>query len=131
MVQGEGEITRLQDKLEEQRARLLQEQSASQLYVARMKAELESAISDRDKFARQNEVIKQHLRESENARERSKEVQEIEYVKNCVVKYLESNDEKVLELLFKALHLTEHDMSRIQQQQAKGFFGWLARNEPK
>jgi hypothetical protein len=31
------------------------------------------------------------------ARERSKEVQEIEYVKNCVVKYLESNDEKVRE----------------------------------
>jgi len=33
----------------------------------------------------------------QKARERSKEVQEIEYVKNCVVKYLESNDEKVRE----------------------------------
>jgi hypothetical protein len=32
---------------------------------------------------------------AQKARERSKEVQEIEYVKNCVVKYLESNDEKV------------------------------------
>ena len=43
------------------------QQSASQLYVARMKTELANALADRDKLTRQNEMIKEHLRESEKA----------------------------------------------------------------
>jgi hypothetical protein len=37
-----------------------------------MKTELENAISDRDKLTRQNEMIKEHLRESEKARNNSR-----------------------------------------------------------
>ena len=48
------------------------EQSASQLYVARMKTELANAIADRDKLIRQNAMIKEHLRESEKARNHSR-----------------------------------------------------------
>ena len=36
---------------------------------------------------------------------------------------------QVLPLVFKALHLGEHDIARIQMAQGKGFFGWLARND--
>ena len=38
----------------------------------------------------------------------------MEYVKNTVVKYLESNDASVLPALFSALHLSQHDIARVQ-----------------
>ena len=85
------------------------------------------------RLARDNSVIKAHLRESEAARERSEKVQEIEYVKHCVVKYLETSDDEMLSLLCKALHLREEETARFQRSQLKakpGFFGWLARHEP-
>mgnify|MGYP002631412383 FL=1 len=54
------------------------------------------------------------------------QVTDVEYVKNTVVKYLESNDASVLPALFSALHLSQHDIARVQAGQSRGVLSWFS-----
>lgn len=67
-----------------------------------------------------------HGKPSNRYKERTALADNIEYIKNIVVKYLESNDSSVLPALTQALQMSSEDTARVQRGQTKGVMSWFA-----
>lgn len=69
--------------------------------------------------------IRRVLRESERYKERTALADNIEYIKNIVVKFLETNDTSVLPALTQALQLSAEDTARVTRGQTRGVLKWF------
>ncbi|EKX36978.1 hypothetical protein GUITHDRAFT_116844 [Guillardia theta CCMP2712] len=103
---------------EEANSLIEQERAANRLHVDRMIEELRGA--------KDMQVRLLLTGESEHALSRAEKIPNIEYVKNIVVKYLETRDTNVLQILCTSLQLSDADVARIHSGQApKGMLSWL------